>query len=88
MNDELVVALAKRLKLARDEQVKQMGQADFNGYSTVDLAVARECLRQMEWARRQTVTIELGVILAARERGVEKVATFQPMTLAPEDWKP
>jgi len=70
--------LAKTLKAAFWRTTSHKPTEDFNDhwYRTAD-----ECLRQMEWARRQTA-----------ESCEEKPYAFhnleQPITLAPPDWKP
>lgn len=80
---ELIEALAKRLFNTVDGN-----EGRFENQPKLWYGLARECLRQMEWARRRTVSIELGTILAARDRGVGKICTFDPLTLAPEGWEP
>jgi len=42
-------------------------------------AVADECIRQMAWARRN---------VPYPDELVHEWATDEPLTLAPEDWKP
>lgn len=45
--------------------------------------LARECLRQMEWARRERYKP-----LREYPRDDARIIGWAPLTLAPEDWKP
>ena len=95
---ELVEALARRLtalfvgSLLEHEGSQSSGPEEFPSLALYDMtAVARECLRQMEWARRKCDGYETGEVYrdpampaVPQRRAVGRV----PLTLAPEDWKP
>jgi hypothetical protein len=56
--------------------------AELTGYLRLAGAgvIARECLRQMEWARQNR-----RFIIIEHDYGTD--ARLEPLTLAPEDWK-
>lgn len=83
--DELVEALAKRLlDVGSAVETADQGGVDIANFKEIRLAVARECLRQMEWTRdfdQQAVDDTL--------KGTgQELTILAPLTLAPEDWKP
>lgn len=50
------------------------------------LRVARDCLRQMEWARR--VSMDDDVTRPWTDEDAREWASKVPMTIAPDSWKP
>lgn len=84
-------------KLA-DHFVRKVGGApDHLGYGDF-LILADECIRQMEWARREcskqitealpTTTHEVPYPPGMVEIRGMRIHGLEPLTLAPEDWKP
>ncbi len=66
-------------------------------YGTMLSIVADECIRQMEWARRRGIRFGLvcrglrdGLVTdsASGEDEIANISKRDPITLAPEDWKP
>lgn len=96
MSEELVEALAERFYYAYwrpTEALTGRMVADYGGQPEAEKkawkSAAKEAVRQMEWARRDGVDVEFGLIVAAKNAGYEKMPiSYPPLTLAPPDWKP
>jgi hypothetical protein len=88
VSEELVEALARRLELASQRVYPRDVPCPVpSGMGPVRWQdVARECLRQMEWARQNCNA--LFVRDGANKHRVVDVVQYLPLTLAPEDWKP
>ena len=74
MTDELLGELAARMKLIADA----LPQHKLSALQA--LGLARECVRQMEWARVNECKRNLGLVFKTDE--------FPPLTVAPEDYQP
>jgi len=77
MTDELLGELAARMKLIADA----LPQHKLSALQA--LGLARECVRQMEWARsdfKPRPTVEEG--------SYSEQALWLPLTVAPEDYRP
>lgn len=51
------------------------------------MAMANECLRQMEWARRYCIT-EYTLVEHSASGAIRITKIDQPLTVAPDEWRP
>jgi hypothetical protein len=78
MSDELIEALAGRLAVVSGDPVPY----DLRPFRRM----ARECLRQMEWARRHLIKATTVVDYTTRDAML--AIDYPSLTLAPPDWTP
>lgn len=82
-DDALVEALAERLLTVGAEiETSDLGGVDIANFKEIRLALAREALRQMEWARRNHYAP-----LYEHADPPSKIIG-RPLTIAPDDWHP